>query len=442
MRTLTESLPPRRSRSLLCAAVLLVVGSVAAQPSGAGKVAPYQVGSYYSGWSVDKGFRLKNLDRSGAADGFTFLVYAFENVYKMPDGGHRCDSGRDIPDRDGAGMRATLDYARRFGADESVSGSADAPGQPLAGNFNQLGQLKVRHPQLKVLVALGGGEWSRWFSPGAATGEGRRALVTSCIDLYLRGNLPRLDGHGGPGAAAGVFDGIDLDWEHPAAADKRNFTLLVQELRRQLDALGKETGKRYLLTAAVNSTDEKMRHTEPAQYSRSLDWINLMTYDFNGAWNARGPTGFQSNLYPDPAGKDASPRSVDTGVQRFLAAGVPAEKIVVGVPFYARGWRGVGNAGNGLYQSAEGAAKGFEEGAEEYARIAARKLPTYYHPVTRQLWTFADGTFWTYDDPRVIREKAAYVRSRQLGGMMSWALDQDDAAFSLSRALQSVRAEK
>jgi chitinase len=408
--------------------------------TGCATAAEGQVGSYYTAWSVEKGFRLKQFDQSGAAAGFTYLVYAFENVYKMPDGGYRCDSGRDAPDAgQGAGMYATYDYARRFGADESVDGSADRPGQPLAGNFNQLAQLKKKHPQLKVLVALGGGEWSRWFSAGAATPASRSALVASCIDLYLRGNLPALDGHGGPGAAAGVFDGIDLDWEHPGPNDKANLTLLLQEFRKQLDALGQPAGKHYLLTSAVNSTDEKMRYTDPAAYSKSLDWINLMTYDFHGAWSAKGPTGFQSNLYADPASGDSSPRSVDSGVQRFLKAGVPADKIVVGVPFYARGWSGVGPANNGLYQPATGPAHGFEEGAEQYATIAAKKLPTFYHPLTRQLWTFDQGTFWTYDDPRVIREKADYVRARKLAGLMSWSLDQDDAGFALSRAMLEVR---
>lgn len=408
-------------------AALLAGGAVAAE-----------VGSYYTAWSAEKGFRLKQFDQSGAAAGFTYLVYAFENVYQMPDGGYRCASGRDDADI-GNGMRATLDYAQRYSAGESVDGSADQAGQPLAGHFNQLRQLKARHPQLKVLVALGGGEWSHWFSAGAATPELRRALVASCIDLYLRGNLPQLDGHGGAGAAAGVFDGIDLDWEHPGPNDKANFTLLLEELRRQLDALGKPANKHYLLTAAVNSTDEKMRYTDPAAYSRSLDWINLMTYDFHGAWSKQGPTGFQSNLYADPASGDDSPRSVDSGVQRFLKAGVAADKIVVGVPFYARGWSGVGVANNGLYQKATGPAQGFEEGAEQYATIAARGLPKFYHPLTRQLWTFDQGTFWTYDDPRVIGEKAAYVRQRGLRGLMSWSLDQDDAAFSLSRAMQDVR---
>ena len=415
-----------------------LLGLAAAAALLAGSAVAAEVGSYYTAWSVEKNFRLRQFDQSGAAAGFTYLVYAFENVYKMPDGGYRCDSGRDDEDT-GNGMRATLDYAHRFGAGESVDGSADQPGQPLAGNFNQLRQLKQRHPQLKLLVALGGGEWSHGFSAGAATPELRRALVSSCIDLYLRGNLPKLDGHGGAGAAAGVFDGIDLDWEHPGPNDKASFTLLLEEFRRQLDALGKPAGKHYLLTAAVNSTDEKMRYTDPAAYSRSLDWINLMTYDFHGAWSKQGPTGFQSNLYPDPASGDASPRSVDSGVQRFLQAGVPADKIVVGVPFYARGWSGVDAANNGLYQKATGPAQGFEEGAEQYSTIAARHLPSFYHAVTKQLWTYEKGTFWTYDDPRVIREKAGYVRARGLRGLMSWSLDQDDADFSLSRAMQDAR---
>jgi chitinase len=396
-----------------------------------------EVGSYLTSWSIDKGFRLKQLDRSGAAAGFTFLVYAFENVYVKDDGTVRCDSGRDIDDR-ASGMNATLDYARRFSAAESVDGSADRPRQPLAGNFNQLRQLKQRHPGLKVLVALGGGEWSGQFARGAATPASRAILVSSCIDLYLRGNLPLLDGHGGAGAAAGVFDGIDLDWEHPGPHDKENLTLLIRELRRQLDALGKQTGKRYLLTAAINSTEEKMRHTDPAAYSDALDWINLMTYDFHGAWNPQGPTGFHANLYTDPAAGDSQALSVDAGVRRFIAAGVAPQKIVMGVPFYARGWRGVPPANQGLYQPAAGPAQGVEAGTEQYATLAARGLTKFHHPLTRQLWTYDDGTFWTYDDPRVIREKARYVRAHGLRGLMSWSLDQDDAGFALSRAMQTV----
>ncbi|ATQ77668.1 chitinase [Massilia violaceinigra] len=426
------------SRALALAAA---VGAGAAHAAG-----PVQVGSYYTAWSTEQGFRLKQLDQAGVAARFTFLNYAFANLYKMPDDTYRCDSGRDIKDAaDGAGMRATLDYAHHFSASESVDGSADGPSQPLAGNFNQLRQLKAKHPKLKVMLAIGGAEWSRWFSAGAATAPLRRALVSSCIDMYIKGDLPLLNGHGGKGAAAGLFDGFDIDWEYPGVplmayntispADKQNFTLLLAEFRSQLNALGKKQRKKYYLTAAVNSGAKTTDAAEPDKYSKSLDWINLMTYDFTGGWNKQGPTGFHSNLYADPGSPDTDKQSVHTGVQRFLKAGVPAKKLVIGVPFYARGWSGVPPARYGLYQSAGAPARGFEEGTEKYSTLAPRKTPKFYHPISKQLWTYDNGIFWTYDDPLVIKEKAAYVRDNRLGGMMSWALDQDDTEFSLSKAM-------
>jgi chitinase len=416
----------------------------------AASVGAAEVGSYYTSWSAEDGFRLKQFDQSSAAARFTFLNYSFGNLYKMEDGTIRCDSGRDVKEADnGLGMRSTLDYARRHDASESVDGSSDQPGQPLAGNFNQLRQLKARHPKLKVFIALGGYQWSRWFSDASATPERRRTLVASCIDLYIKGNLALLDGHGGKAAAAGLFDGIDIDWEYPGVPlmayntirpdDKRNFTLLLAEFRTQLDALGKRNGRRYYLTAAINSGAETTRASEPGRYVRSLDWVNLMTYDFHGAWNKLGPADFHSNLYSDPASPDPSHPSIDAGVKRMLKAGIPARKIVIGVPFYARGWSGVPATNNGLYQPATGPAAGFEDGAERYSRIAKSAAPQFRHPVTRQLWTYENGTFWSYDDPAAIEEKAAYIHSRKLGGIMSWSLDQDDAAFSLSKAMLKAR---
>ncbi|TGQ68041.1 chitinase, partial [Mesorhizobium sp. M8A.F.Ca.ET.207.01.1.1] len=104
------------------------------------------------------------------------------------------------------GGDAFADYTKAFSAAESVSGSADTWDQPLRGNWNQLKQLKAKYPNLKVLISLGGGTWSRGFS-SAARPENRQAFVASCIDAYIKGNLPVTDGAGGAGAALGVFDG-------------------------------------------------------------------------------------------------------------------------------------------------------------------------------------------------------------------------------------------
>src|SRR5690606_29156817 len=104
-----------------------------------------------------------------------------------------------------------------YTAADSVSGAADSWDQPLAGSFNQLKQLKAKHPDLKVMLSLGGWTWSKNFSAAAATPQSRQHFVSSCIDIYIKGNLPVIDGRGGAGAAAGVFDGFDLDWEWPGS---------------------------------------------------------------------------------------------------------------------------------------------------------------------------------------------------------------------------------
>src|SRR5262245_48242302 len=119
----------------------------------------------------------------------------------------------------------------------SVDGSTDAWNQPLKGNFNQLKELKAKYPHLKVLISLGGWTYSKYFSDVAATDAARKKFVSSCIDIYIKGNLPVYNGAGGPGTGVGIFDGIDLDWEWPGAEghpgnhvgpnDKANNTLLI-----------------------------------------------------------------------------------------------------------------------------------------------------------------------------------------------------------------------
>lgn len=384
--------------------------------------------------------------QTSVADQLTFINYAFGNVYQK-NGGYECDMvtkaevGNDNPSSPdaGTGGDSYADYQRQ--PKRTVNGQSVPWDAPLSGNFLQLKLLKQQHPNLKVFISLGGWSWSKFFSAAAKTDALRKQLAKSCVKMFIAGDLPVQDGRGGPGAAKGVFDGIDIDWEYPggggqpyntfdAVNDKHNFTLLMAEFRAQLDAQGATDSKHYALTAAIGAGVDKIANTEPGQYAPYMDWVNVMTYDFHGAWEST--TNFHSPLYhdaADPATGNLAKYNANDGIAALVAAGMPKNKILLGVPFYGRGWKGVaaGPNGNGLYQSASGGAAGtYETGIDDYKVLRNKTGQRWYHPVTKQLYLYTStGEWWSYDDPTVIGNKMQYVRDQGLRGAFSWELDGD-----------------
>lgn len=433
--------------ALLALAAALVAPSAPAAASSA-KHVPKLDGkrvAYFAQWRIYSGFFPKAVDTSGAADRLTDINYAFGNVSE--------DGQCFIRNEAGVGD-AFADFQRSYAASESVDGVADTDTQALRGNFNQLRKLKLKHPQLRTLISLGGFTWSKFFSNAALTPESRRRFAQSCIDLYIKGNLPLLpdSNAGGVGAGAGVFDGIDIDWEYPAAEgaagnvvrpeDTRNFTLMLAELRRQLDALGRANHRHYLLTAAVPAGFDKIAKLEVGRIHRSLDWLNLLTYDFHGPWEATGPTQFHSNLFlrpddPNPVGSPVRV-SVNDVVDAYLSGGTPSRKIVIGTPFYGHGWTGVPDGGrHGLFQPATEPAADPELGAgtASFRTLESFAGQGFRDPVTRGFWKYDGTTFWAYDDPGVVLDKTSFVRERRLGGVMMWELSLDDEQATLVRTI-------
>jgi chitinase len=392
----------------------------------------YQKVGYFTQWGIySRGFHVKDLVTSGSAARMTLLNYAFGNV----DAGGQCVS-----------FDTWADWQIPFAADQTVSGVADGGGQPIAGNFNQLRQLKKKYPDLKVQISLGGWTGSAHFSDAVLTDAARKKFAASCIDLFIKGNLPGL----APGVAAGIFDGIDFDWEWPGAqgnpgntvrpVDKQNYTLMVQEFRRQLDALGEKADKHYSLTAFL-AADPAQQGTgyEVRKVMRTLDFATVQGYDMHGTWET--VTNHQSALYP-PKGEPQNPDfTVSRAVNALIASGAPRSKLVVGVPFYSYGWTDVASTANGgLFQNGPTPAPSStgQAGYEDFRvlkNLPAQGFKLYRDRKAGFSWLFDGKTFWTFDDPVVMSWKTDYIRDHDLGGAMAWSLDADDPQGSLMAAL-------
>jgi len=394
---------------------------------------PYKKVGYFAQWGIyGRAFTVKSVDTLGMAGKLTHINYAFANV--GADG--RCFEANALGQGD-----AYADYQKSFDAASSVDGVGDTWDQRLKGNFNQLKELKARYPGLKVLISIGGWTYSKYFSDAALTAASRQAMVASCLDIYIKGNLPLIGGDpaGGPGAAFGVFDGVDIDWEWPASAgntgnivrpeDRQNFSLLLAEFRRQLDAYGGSVGRSYALSAFLPADPAKITAgIEVPQVFSALDWATVQGYDFHGAWEST--TNHQANLYA--AAGDPSPRrfSVDLAVTTYTSRGAPARALVVGVPFYGRGWTGVPATNNGLFQPGRAATGTWEPGIEDYKKLKSFPGTRYRDTAAGALWLYDGTNWWSYDDPTVIAQKAAYVKNRGLGGLMAWELDADDGTLT------------
>lgn len=416
-----------------------VYGAPAAQGAADLAAGPYVKVGYFTQWGIYKrNFTVKNVETSGMAAKLTHINYAFANV--GADG--KCFEANQA----GVGD-AWADYQKRFKASESVDGVGDAYDVALAGNFGQLRKLKALHPGLRVQLSIGGWTWSKYLSDAALTPASRQAMVASCIDMFLKGNLPLIgtSTQGGPGSGYGVFDGFDLDWEWPASPgndgnivrpeDKANYAALLAEFRTQLDAYGAQVGRYFSLTAFLPAAPAVIAAgIDVPNVMSTLDFATVQGYDLHGAYEVQ--TNHQAQLYSPAADPDPRRFSADLAVQTYKSLGAPANKLVLGIPYYGRGWSGVTNANNGLYQTSTGPARGtYENGIDDYKKVIAKSGTVFYDPVAGAVWKFGNGAFWSYDDPRSIAQKTAYVKAGGLGGTMVWSLDGDTAGAELTTAI-------
>lgn len=279
--------------------------------------------------------------------------------------------------------------------------------------------LRKQNPSLTVLISVGGWLGSGGFSDMALTSESRARFIDSVMDFLAQHNL----------------DGIDVDWEYPGqpgagnkyrAEDKRNYTLLMGDLRRRFDATQKKTGGRLYLTIAAGASDDFLEHTEMRQVAAIVDNVNLMAYDYYEP-GSEPITGHHAALFSNPADPDKA--SADASVKDFEAAGLPAEKLVLGVPFYGHAWSDVPDRAYGLYQPGKPGTIGWANFDNIQSNLIGHGYTRYWDNVSQVPWLYnADTkTFVSYEDEQSLAGKCRYVLAHKLAGVMFWDLEADSS---------------
>jgi len=305
-------------------------------------------------------------------------------------------------------------------------------------NFRLLNTLKNVNPDLQILISIGGWGWSKNFSDAVLTPTSRALFAKTSVDIVRQGKL----------------DGIDIDWEYPGSRgagnsfrpeDKQNFTLMFKEIRKDLDQLSAETGKKYLITAALGASKGFTEKTEMGEVAKILDYAYLMTYDFGGP---NGTVGHHTNLYS--YGPDGKSNSADQAIKYFMDAGVPANKLGIGVAFYGKGSQSTTTANHGLGEKLvprppAGSPPGPRIPAGGYSNLKDSVInkngyKRYWDKQAKAPYLFNEENrnFITYDDERSAKLKSRYVKKHHLAGIFFWQYSSDPKGYLLNELYKDL----
>ncbi|KAK6620011.1 hypothetical protein RUM44_006411 [Polyplax serrata] len=280
------------------------------------------------------------------------------------------------------------------------------------GSFKKMTQLKLKYPNLKVTLAVGGwNEGSLNYSTMALEPESRKKFINSVVDYVTRYN----------------FDGFDLDWEFPGSRggrkeDKQNFALLVKELKQEL------VKKNLILTAALGAAPNTIDTAyDIPEISKYLDLLHFMCYDYHGPWDkqvgANAPLTSNDNL------------DLESSIKHVLKLGAPPEKLVIGIPAYGHTFLTDNQTDSGigtrvLGPGPEGALTK-QQGFQGYNELCMEFLKTegwskYWDANSSTPYATNGNHVIAYDDERSIIEKVNLGLKYKVGGFMVWSIDTDD----------------
>jgi chitinase len=356
---------------------------------------------YFTNWGIyDRNYQPADLP----AGEITHLLYSFMNL--RADG--TVYSGDTYADLD------------KHYPDDSWS----EPGNNVYGCVKQLYKLKKANRNLKVMLSIGGWTWSVNFPAAASTQQGRETFARTSVEFMKNWG----------------FDGIDVDWEYPANdVEASNMILLLQAVRDELDSYAAEhtPGHHYELSIAAPAGAQHYEKLKLAELGQVLDHINLMAYDYAGSWETN--SGHQANLYPSTSNPASTPFSTVAAVDAYLAGGVPASKLILGLPIYGRAFVGTDGPGKPFTGVGQGS---WEAGIWDYKVLPQSGATVKYDEESGATYSYdpSSKTLISFDTPDMIREKVEYAKGLSLGGSMFWeaSADKVGADSLISTAVDSM----
>lgn len=295
--------------------------------------------------------------------------------------------------------------------------------------IDKIKELKRYNDNLKIVLSIGG--WGAdGFSQVARYRKTRKHFANSVKEIIIE--------HG--------FDGVDIDWEFPGSSDagivageddKRNFTLLIEEIKKVLCKMEEESYKRYILSIAVGGFQKAADNLEICKLNGLIDYCNIMTYDFAGGkrlLNHMHHTNLCSISKLDRV-------SVHEAVKIYITGGMDKEKILIGAGFYGRGISNV-NMRKGQLEAKKGKEpKGISLTYTEIDKILMGKnsYKRYWDKCSKAPWLYDGDTYISYDDEKSIGYKCAYIKKCRLAGLMFWEYNQDETGKLLSKIYADLK---
>jgi chitinase len=281
-------------------------------------------------------------------------------------------------------------------------------------NFRRLNNLKKDNPDLKIIISIGGWAWSENFSDAVLTESSRNKFATSSVAIVDQYNL----------------DGVDIDWEYPGMRgednvfrpeDKQTFTLMFKAIREELDKLALKTGKTYALTTALPSFPRLFEVTEMSKVAEYIDYVNIMAYDF---YVSGDTAGHHSNLFASENYERED--SGDKAYTLYRKEGVPAEKLVLGIPFYGYEWQTTSRDPQAHTFPDTGSTASFERVQTLLAKKDQLKVEQGWNESALSPYISYEENGETYvvyyENSRSVSYKLDFVNQLDLAGIAIWAL--------------------